>query len=71
MSEETLERLYKELPEVKEEIKNAYGYGVFEGQAVNVILYNAGRGLGVVYVNKNKNPNFMNFIKTGKGTGVC
>ena len=70
MSEETLERLYKELPEVKEEIKNAYGYGVFEGQAVNVILYNAGRGLGVVYDNKTKTPIFMNVIKAGTGPGV-
>ena len=70
MSEETLERLYKEQPEVKEEIKNSYGYGVFEGQAVNVILYNAGRGLGVVYDNKTKTPIFMNVIKAGTGPGV-
>jgi len=30
MSEETIERLYKEHPEAKEDIKNAYGYGVFD-----------------------------------------
>lgn len=70
MSEETLERLYKEQPEVKEDIKNAYGYGVFEGQAVNVVLYNAGRGIGVVYDNKTKTPIFMNVIKAGTGPGV-
>ena len=70
MSDEILERLYKELPEVKNDIKNAYGYGVFEGKAVNVILYNAGTGLGVVFDNETKKPIFMNVLKAGTGPGI-
>lgn len=70
MSEETLERLYKEQPEAKELIENAYGYGVFEGQAVNLVLYVAGKGLGVVFDNKTKTPIYMNAIRGGIGPGI-
>jgi lipid-binding SYLF domain-containing protein len=70
MAEETLQRLYKEQPKAKDEIKNAYGYGVFKGQAVNLIMYVAGKGLGVVYDNKTKTPIFMKAIRAGTGPGV-
>lgn len=69
-SEETLERLYKEQPEAKELIENAYGYGVFEGQAVNLVLYVAGKGLGVVFDNETKTPVYMNAIRGGTGPGI-
>ena len=70
MADETIERLYKEHPEAKEEIKNAYGYGVFEGQAVNLVLYVAGNGLGVVFDNETKSPIYMNVIRAGTGPGI-
>jgi len=70
MADETLLRLYKEYPEAQEKIKNAYGYGVFEGQGVNLILYVAGKGLGVVYDNKTHTPVYMNAIRAGAGPGI-
>lgn len=70
MSDETLERLYKKHPKAKNEIQNAYGYGVFQGQAVNLVFYVAGNGLGVVYDNKTHTPIFMNAIRAGTGPGV-
>jgi len=70
MAEETLMRLYKEHPEAKSEIEGAYGYGVFDAQVVNIVLYVAGKGLGVVYDNKTKTPVFMNAIRAGTGPGV-
>ena len=70
MADETLKRLYKEHPEAKEEIKNSYGYGIFEAQVVNVLLYVAGNARGVVYDNKTKTPVFMNAVKMGTGPGV-
>jgi len=70
MSEQTLERLYKEQPEAKELIENAYGYGVFEGHTVNIVLYVAGKGLGVVFDNKTKTPIYMAAIRGGTGPGV-
>ena len=70
MSEETLKQLYKEHPQAKKEIENAYGYGVFKGQTVNLVMYVAGKGLGVVYDNKTKTPIFMNAVRAGTGPGV-
>ena len=70
MSEETLERLYKEHPEAENDIKNSYGFGVFEAKAVNMIVYVAGKGLGVVFDNKTKKPIFMNVIRGGSGPGI-
>jgi len=70
MAEKTLARLYKENPQAKDEIAKAYGYGVFEGQAVNMVFYVAGKGVGVVYDNKTNTPIFMNAIRAGTGPGV-
>jgi len=70
MAEETLAHLYKEHPKAEDEIKNAYGYGVFEGHSVNLIMYVAGKGVGVVYDNKTHTPIYMDAIRLGTGPGV-
>ena len=70
MAEETLTRLYKEHPKAEDEIKNAYGYGIFEGHSVNLIMYVAGKGVGVVYDNKTQTPTYMDAIRLGTGPGV-
>ncbi len=70
MATRTLENIYKEKPELQEKIKKAYGYGVFEGQAINLIMYVAGNGLGVVYDNKTHTPVYMNVIRAGTGPGI-
>jgi len=70
MSDKTLKRLYEEHPEAKKKIAASYGYGVFDGEAINLILYVAGKGLGVVFDNKTKTPIFMNAIRAGTGPGI-
>ncbi len=70
MADETLQQLYEKHPESKLEIEAAYGYGVFEGQAVNMLIFVAGKGLGVVYDNETKSPIFMNAIRAGTGPGI-
>ncbi len=70
MAEETLARLYKEHPKAEIEIKKAYGYGVFEGNSVNLIMYVAGKGVGVVYDNETQIPVYMDAIRLGTGPGV-
>ena len=70
MAKESLARLYKEKPKAEEEIKKAYGYGVFEGHVANFVLYVAGKGFGVVYDNKTQTPVFMNAVRAGTGPGV-
>jgi len=70
MAEDTLARLYKVHPKAEDAIKNAYGYGVFEGHSVNLIMYVAGKGVGVVYDNKTHTPVYMDAIRLGTGPGV-
>ena len=70
MAKDTLARLYKEEPKAEEKIKNAYGYGVFEGHIANILLYVAGKGTGVVYDNKTQTPVFMTAVRAGTGPGV-
>jgi hypothetical protein len=70
MSNTTLEKLYKIHPKAKKKIENAYGYGVFDGEAINLVLYVVGKGLGVVFDNKTKTPIFMNALRAGTGPGV-
>jgi len=70
MSKETLELLYKQHPQAKDEISKAYGYCVFKGKGVNLIMYVAGFGLGVAFDNETKTPIFMNAVRAGTGPGV-
>ncbi len=70
MANQTMERLYKKYPETRENIENAYGYGVFQLKAVNLLLYVAGKGLGVVFDNKTRTPVFMDSIRAGTGPGL-
>ena len=70
MADDTLKRLYDLHPDAEEKIKNAYGYGVFQGQAVNLVFYVAGNGLGVVFDNKTKTPVYMQALRAGTGPGV-
>ena len=70
MSKATLERLYKVHPKAEEEVKKAFGYGVFEGDSVNLIMYVAGKGVGVVFDNKTHTPIFMDAVRAGTGPGV-
>ncbi len=70
MEKEVLEHLYMKHPQAKDEIEKAYGYGVFDAQIVNLLIYVAGNGYGVVFDNKTKKPIFMNAIRAGTGPGL-
>jgi len=70
MATETLVRLYTQNPEAQAEVEGAYGYGVFEGHVVNMVLYVAGKGFGVVYDKETHTPVYMNAVRAGTGPGV-
>lgn len=70
MADDTLARLYSSNPDAKQVVESAYGYGVFEGQVVNLLLYVGGTGMGVVFDNKTKTPVFMRAVRAGTGPGV-
>ncbi|MCU7959219.1 MAG: hypothetical protein KZQ58_04305 [gamma proteobacterium symbiont of Bathyaustriella thionipta] len=70
MADETLQRLYKDNPAAEKKIEDAYGYGVFEGQTVNLVVYVAGKGMGVVFDKETKTPVYMHALRAGTGPGV-
>ena len=70
MKTSTLEQFYQEIPEGRELVKNAKGYGVFSNVNVNVIFVSAGNGYGVVTDNSTGNKTYMNMGSGGLGLGA-
>jgi lipid-binding SYLF domain-containing protein len=70
MRDETLERLYKEKPEVRDEIAKAVGYGVFDASQVNIVLFLGASGRGLLVDNKSGKETFMKMKRAGTGPGI-
>ncbi len=70
MKDEVLSRLYAEKPSTRDEIKNAQGYAVFSNIGINLVLFSAGGGKGVVHDNKSGKDTFMNMGSAGVGIGL-
>src|SRR3982750_1528259 len=48
MRDKTLDELYAQKPETREEVKKAIGYAVFDSSQINVVLFVGHRGTGVL-----------------------
>jgi len=70
METETLEKLYKEAPQTKEEIAKAPGYGVFSNANVNLLIASAGGGYGVVVDQGTGQRTYMKMALGGVGLGL-
>jgi lipid-binding SYLF domain-containing protein len=70
MSQEVLERLYSEKPSTRSEVKNAAGHAVFSNIGINLVLFSAGGGQGVVHDNHSGENTFMNMGSAGLGIGL-
>jgi lipid-binding SYLF domain-containing protein len=70
MSEETLAELYSKVPDSKEKIENAAGYGTFSNVNVNLIFASVGDGYGLVVNNKTGKETFMRMGMGGLGLGL-
>jgi len=70
MKNDVLSDLYKLKPDVRTQISNAYGYGVFDNANVNVILASFGGGKGVVKNNKTGKYTYMKMGEIGIGLGL-
>lgn len=70
MRDETLARLYKIKPSVKNEIAKADGYAVFDANQANVILLVAGNGEGILVDNATGQTTFMKMKRLGTGPGI-
>jgi lipid-binding SYLF domain-containing protein len=71
LRDDTLEKLYKDKPEVRTEIEKAEGYAVFDGTQLNLVLYVGASGQGILVDNKkNGAETFMGMKRAGTGPGV-
>lgn len=70
MEDATLARLYKERPDTRREIEDAYGYAVFSSGELAVVWISAGYGHGVAHNNKSGQDIYMQMAKAGVGLGL-
>ncbi len=67
MRSETLAELYKIHPEAQSQINQAVGYGVFSNVGVNLILFSAGSGWGIVRNSQTGREVYMKMASAGIG----
>lgn len=70
MSVEVLNQLYDKNPEVREKVKSAAGYAVFDNANVNFVLASVGSGFGVAIDNETKRRTYMKMAEAGVGFGA-
>ncbi len=70
MRSETLTQLYKIHPIARSQINKAVGHGVFSNVGINVILFSAGGGWGIVRDNGTGKDIYMKMYSAGLGIGL-
>ncbi|CCQ09208.1 putative lipoprotein [Pseudoalteromonas luteoviolacea B = ATCC 29581] len=70
MQQATLAKLYAQKPDVRQQVKSAPGYAVFDNANVNLIIASVGGGYGVVTNNRSGQKTFMNMAEAGLGLGL-
>jgi lipid-binding SYLF domain-containing protein len=70
MESNTLERLYKEKPDTRREIRNSVGYAVFSSGELAVLWVSAGYGHGVAHSNHESKDTYMKMATIGGGIGL-
>ena len=70
MRAETLAKLYTIEPGSRTQIAKAAGYGTFSNVGVNLVLFTAGGGWGVVRYNATGKDVYLNMASAGVGIGL-
>lgn len=70
MADETLKEIYALDPKAKDKVEKSYAYAVFDDYIYNAVLYVAGKGSGVAFLNSTKAPEYMLMLRAGTGPGV-
>jgi len=70
MKRDTLDQLYQKKPDVRSQIANAVGYGVFSNANVYLIVVGAGGGYGVVENQQTGGTTYMKMGEVGVGVGL-
>ena len=70
VNNETLNLLYKQVPEVKKKLLNSYGYATFTNVGVSMILFSVESGKGLAHNNRSGVNTYMNMASGGLGIGL-
>jgi len=70
MKRDTLTQLYEKKPDVRQQIANAVGYGVFSNANVYIIVAGGGGGYGVVENQQTGQTTYMKMGEVGVGIGL-
>ena len=70
MRQEVLTEIYEQKPDVRSQVANAPGFGVFSNANINLLLASFGGGYGVVRDNSTGAETYMNMGEVGIGLGV-
>ncbi|MDM0077985.1 hypothetical protein QTH90_26485 [Variovorax sp. J2P1-59] len=70
MRDKTLDELFAQKPETRDEVKKAIGYAVFDSSQINVLLFVGARGTGVLVDNATQANTFMLATRAGTGPGI-
>ncbi|WP_201351834.1 hypothetical protein [Hydrogenimonas urashimensis] len=70
MSRETLQMLYRYVPQARSQVKNAYGYATFSNIGINLFLLSTENGSGLAHNNKTGKDIFMKMFSGGVGVGL-
>jgi lipid-binding SYLF domain-containing protein len=70
MKRDTLDQLYQKKPDVRSQIADAVGYGVFSNASVYILIVGAGGGYGVVENRESASTTYMKMGEIGVGIGI-
>ncbi|MBL4820007.1 MAG: hypothetical protein JKY98_03315 [Gammaproteobacteria bacterium] len=70
MREEVLTELFQLKPDVRSQVGEAAGYGVFSSANINIILASIGAGVGIVRDNSDGQQTYMRMGEVGVGLGA-
>lgn len=70
MRSEALAIAYERVPELKQQLIEAPGYGVFSGLSTHFIVLSSGQGFGIIRDNTTRKDTYMRALKLGGGLGV-
>ena len=59
MRDKTLEELFAQKPETRDEVRKAVGYAVFDSSQINVVLFVGARSTGMLVDSATQSPAFM------------
>jgi lipid-binding SYLF domain-containing protein len=70
MRDKTLEQLFAQKPEARDELNKAVGYAVFDSSQMNIVMLVTAHGTGVMVDNATKKPTYMVAARAGTGPGL-